>query len=155
MITDFPQKSYLEGLLRLAKMSPGLDKFIRKTIPPINLFIEKGALRRGWYKILKFLLCQFRAMRFQEFEGFTSCESAAEICCCHSIHQRCKHGNDPSAMLCESFRSAVYFKHRSAYKAYLKLIAEKHTKATNIKDERVIIKFTLASVQRLILPAMP
>ena len=49
----------------------------------------------------------------------------------------------------------MYFRHRPACKAYLKLIAEEHTKATNIKHERVIIKFALASVPRLILPARP
>ena len=49
----------------------------------------------------------------------------------------------------------MYFKHRSACKAYLKPIAEEHTKATNIKHERVIIKFALASVPRLIVAARP
>ena len=61
MITDFPQKSHLEGLLRLTKMSPGLDKFIWKSLPPINLFMEEAELRQGpgWYKMLKLLLRQF------------------------------------------------------------------------------------------------
>ena len=58
-------------------------------------------------------------------------------------------------MLCEASDQLKTAEHGITGNSYLKLIAEKHAKATNIKHERVIIKFALASVPRLILPAKP
>jgi hypothetical protein len=139
------------GWFGFPKMTPVVKEPQWEITPSIKFFVRYRFLtkRRAYPELF---WSQFGCEALKKLQRMASCESMMYISCGHPVHEWGEHWNHMREVLHMTIRvsSSLTISSLKNQRTYLEFIAKKHTEATHIECERVIIKFALPCITGLI-----